>query len=256
MKAKTDFGLLIKQFEHQFDLRTVFGDFLTMSLCSVTQNPVTKMSHYEDEYLQTIEKYKASPLRHEFPKLFAQLVIEMEERHSSSNGNDVLGEFYEQHLYRKGASQYFTPQPVCEFMAQIAGEKNQSEEPLNILDPACGSGRMLLSASRSMGKNNHFFGIDIDQQCAQMTALNLFLNGLFHSEVMWGDALNPNDFRMSYRISLLPFGVFRTYEKEKSLLWRMLQNNPVKEQEVKTVVGFNRDLDNLFGNNNSQLVLF
>ena len=257
MKAKTDFTSIIKQFEYHYDLRTVFGDFLSMTLCAVAPNPLTGVSHYEDEYLKVIEKYKLSPLRKEFPKLLGQLIFEMEERHDSSLGNDILGEFYEQYIYRKGAAQFFTPPPICEFMARCQGEKSENEKPLNILDPACGSGRMLLAASRTLGKDNHFYGIDIDQQCAQMTALNLFFNGLFKSEVIWGDALNASNFNISYKISFLPFGVFRIYEKENSLLWQMQHNSIVRD--VKTTsssIEFNEKISQFLNSNNSQLQLF
>lgn len=257
MKAETDFTTIIKQFEYQFDLRSVFGDFLSITLCAFAQNPLTGKSEYEDEYLQIIQKYKSSPLRNEFPSLLAQLIVEMEQRHDSASGNDVLGEFYEQNIYRKGAAQYFTPPPICQFMASISGEKNQSDTPLNILDPACGSGRMLLSASRTMGKHNHFYGIDIDQQCVQMTAINLFLNGLFGSEVMCGNALSPDDFHLSYRISYLPFGVFRTVEKEKSLLWQMNRNSfERKDKPASLPIEFDEKISQILQGDNSQLLLF
>jgi hypothetical protein len=58
-----------------------------------------------------------------------------------------------------------------------------------------------------------------------MTALNLFLSGLFHSESLCANALLPEDFRISYRTSFLPFGLFRVKEKEQSLLWHILKNS-------------------------------
>lgn len=252
MKAKTDFNSIIKQFEYQFDLRTVFNDFLSITLCAFAHNPSTGMSYYEEDYLAVIAKYKHSPLHKEFPRLLAQLIIEMEQRHDTSGGNDVLGEFYEQNIYRKGAAQYFTPPPICELMARSMGGRAENTS-LKILDPACGSGRMLMSASRIMGKDNRFYGIDIDQTCVQMTTLNLFLNGLFDSEVMCSNALNPNDFNISYHISLLPFGIFRITDKESSRLWKMVQNSfKSKTNEHATIDKRVIQSDQ----NNSQLLLF
>lgn len=142
-------------------------------------------------------------------------------------------------------------------MARCQGEKSENEKPLNILDPACGSGRMLLAASRTLGRENHFYGIDIDEQCAQMTALNLFFNGLFKSEVMWGDALNASNFNISYKIPFLPLGVFRTYEKEKSLPWQMQNNSIVRDVKTNSSsLEFNEKISQLLKNNNSQLQLF
>ena len=56
-----------------------------------------------------------------------------------------------------------------------------------------------------------------------MTALTLFLNGVFHSEVMCGNFLLPDDFQLSYVISLVPFGIFRIDKKDDSRLWNLIR---------------------------------
>ena len=237
MKEKIEtFSTLLKDFEYRYDLRAVFNDFLTLTLCACCQNPLTGLSHDEDLYLQTIEPYKTDSLRHHFPKLFVRLTCEMEDRVGSDTGNDVLGEFYEQNLYRKGAAQYFTPYPICTFIARATTgyiDANIARDPLRILDPCCGSGRMLLASAQANGKDHEFYGIDIDPTCVKMTAINLFLNGMFHSEVMCGDALDPNDFRGSYKISFLPFGIFRVTEKQNSWLY-LLHKNSFQNNQAKT----------------------
>jgi type I restriction-modification system DNA methylase subunit len=218
------FSKLIKEFEHRYELRSVFDDFLTMAICSCGSNPNTGKSYDEDLYMETIDKYKSDNLRHNFPKMFSALVLEMEERINDSRGNDVLGEFFEQELSRGRNGQFFTPWPVCVFMSKINNIDFENEEheikQLNILDPACGSGRMLLAGAKDF-RGHSFFGIDLDHTCVKMTVLNLFLNGVFNGEVMWANALNPDDFRMSYKLSFLPFGIFRIAEKENSPLWNM-----------------------------------
>jgi type I restriction-modification system DNA methylase subunit len=226
--TKETFSSLLKDFEYRYDLRTVFNDFLTLTTCAFSPNPVTGLSHDEDLYLQTIEPYKTDKLRHHFPNMLACLTCEMEKRFDSDTGNDILGEFYEQHLYRKGASQYFTPWPICVFMAQISVgtiDVNATQMPLRILDPCCGSGRMLLASAKENSRDHEFYGIDIDETCVKMTVINLFLNGIFHAEVMCADALNPADFRGSYKTSFLPFGIFRMAEKENSWLYLLNKNS-------------------------------
>ncbi|MFP5041664.1 N-6 DNA methylase [Parasediminibacterium sp. JCM 36343] len=216
---------------YRFSLAKAFDDFLTMAIAACTQNPATGKSHYEEEYLEAIAYYKDSELRHEFPKAFAQLVMEMEERMGSGKGNDVLGDFFEQNVSNGRNGQFFTPYPICEFMASAVAAKGagseaaEREEPLRMLDPACGSGRMLVAARKVNGGNNSYYGIDIDRVCVKMAALNLFLNGMWGSEVMCADALMPQDFVVSYRISFLPFGIFKIVEKEKSVLWHMHLNS-------------------------------
>ncbi|HLP21029.1 MAG TPA: N-6 DNA methylase, partial [Chitinophagales bacterium] len=101
------------------------------------------------------------------------------------------------------------------------------------LDPSCGSGRMLLASSRIAGPDQYYFGIDLDQTCVKMTALNLFLSGIFHGEVMCANALVPGEFTVSYKTSFLPFGLFRILDKEKSRLWNMYQHTFKKADVAK-----------------------
>jgi type I restriction-modification system DNA methylase subunit len=239
MKNQTEtFEKKIQRFQFHYDTRTVFDDFLTMTLCAFSQNPAIGKSHDEDLYLETIAKYKDNDLRFEFPKLLTCLTDEMTERIDSDTGNDVLGEFYEQNLQRNGLSQFFTPWPICTFMAKStleATSEDRKDQPLRILEPACGSGRMLMAMLKVAGPYHEYYAIDLDQTCVKMTALNLFLSGLFRSETLCANALLPEDFRVSYRTSFLPFGIFRVKEKEQSRLWHLLKNswNGSKEKEAK-----------------------
>jgi type I restriction-modification system DNA methylase subunit len=238
MKATSSFEALLKEFEYKYPLAAVFDDFLIMSICSVTQNPATGISYYEDIYLETIKKYKDDHLRFHFPKLFAGLVKEMDERVKSEEGNDVLGEFYVRNLYKRGTSQYFTPWPVCLFMAQSCLERSEKHIGLHILDPACGSGRMLLAMSQIAGTTHYYYGIDIDPTCVHMSSLNLFLNGRFDSEILCGNALIPEDFSFSHVISFAPFGIFRINIKSKSNLWCLLRDT-LKKKDVSENKGVN-----------------
>jgi type I restriction-modification system DNA methylase subunit len=208
---------------HRFSLFTAFDDFLSMSLAAVTQNLHTKKSWYEQEYLAAMEKYKSLEIRHEFPKAFASLISEMDARTGSELGNDVLGEFFEQHISNGKNGQFFTPYHVCMMMASMTGSSASLNEKRvqRILDPTCGSGRMLIASSRILGSDHEYYGIDIDPTCIKMAALNLFLNGVWNSEVMCANALLPCDFSFSYRISFLPLGIFKIEDMEKSKLWHL-----------------------------------
>jgi hypothetical protein len=229
--SQNQFSEALFKIAHRFSLFQVFDDFLTMSIAACTQNSLTKLSYYEDEYLETIARYKDSDLRHEFPKAFSALIFEMEDRVSSDQGNDVLGDFFEQHISNGRNGQYFTPYHICKFMASIThtdrvyDTETTRERFLRILDPSCGSGRMLLAGSAVYGSNHEYYGIDIDRTCVKMAALNLFLNGIWHSEVMCANALIPGDFVIAYHISLLPFGIFKIEEKEQSMLWQLQKNS-------------------------------
>ena len=271
MKTKTTDSVLSKnkftesifRIGSRFSIHKVFDDFLTMSICACTQNPETKKSYYEEDYLETIAYYKDSELRHEFPKAFASLVCEMEERVNTSLGNDVLGEFFEQNISNGRNGQFFTPYPICQFMSSITQAETASDEKpekqLRILDPSCGSGRMLLAAHKTNGAGHRYFGIDVDRVCVKMAALNLFLNGVWHSEVMCANALMPDDFVISYSISLFPLGIFKVQVKEHSLLYYLQQNSFPKREKKNTgesIVLDKTPIDQRPEDTGSQLVLF
>jgi type I restriction-modification system DNA methylase subunit len=260
-KEKETFASLMQQIGYEYDLRIVFDDFLTMTLAAFSQNPITGKSYDEDIYMQTVGKYKKKDMQALLPKLLGALVLEMDESIGGSMGHDILGSFYELHLSRKGAQQFFTPWTVCEFMARIqyGEDAGNAEHPLRVIDPCCGSGRMLLAGAKVLGPRHHYYAIDIDHTCVKMAAINLFLSGVFHGEVMWANALVPDDFRMSYKISFLPFGIFRVEEKEKSELWYSYQQSfaDVKSKmRADDLVLPSESKDNGFDPTASQLKLF
>ncbi|MBS1731875.1 MAG: SAM-dependent DNA methyltransferase [Bacteroidetes bacterium] len=256
--SESTFSKAILSIANQFSLHSVFDDFLTMTIAACTQNPFTKKSYYEEEYLATIGKYKESELRHQFPIAFAALIEEMEARVDSLDGNDVLGQFFETHISNGRNGQYFTPTHICDMMAQMiigeASENTNQNRPIRILDPSCGSGRMLLAAHKISQLPHECFGIDIDLTCVKMSAINLFLNGI-KGEVMCANALAPNDFVFAYRISFLPLGIFKIQTKENSVLWR--SSKFIKEISVAETKGSSPKLFTDAPNGNStQLDLF
>jgi type I restriction-modification system DNA methylase subunit len=206
--------------------------------------------------MATIAKYNKEEVQQSFSHMLALLIMEMEERKDSDLGNDVLGEFYELSFCRKGAGQFFTPWPICQLIAKCQPSDESSVEPKRVLDPTCGSGRMLLAGAQNFGSRHWYYGIDIDHTCVKMAALNLFLNGIFNAEVMCADALSPTDFRMSYKISFLPFGIYRIEEKERSRLWHMHQATfPSVQKKMVTEITLPSKEQNPTGSG-SQLQLF
>ena len=88
---------------------------------------------------------------------------------------DCLGEFFQTHITRGAHGQFFTPPHVTDMIAQMTMGEEAKEK--TIMDPACGSGRMLLSAAK-VSRRNYFFGADLDNRCSKMCTINLCLNGL------------------------------------------------------------------------------
>lgn len=153
------------------------------------------IGYKRDKFFDENHKYKFSMKSHQ---LFVQLINIIGQ--ASDNLTDFLGDMYEK--YQKTASkakaqgQFFTPQTISRFMAQIL-DVHYAE---TVADPAgCGSGRMLLEAYRcckeskksfmritdsrdneimaEQGMCPNAFGIDLCFYSVRMTLINLMLNG-------------------------------------------------------------------------------
>ena len=57
---------------------------------------------------------------------------------------------------------------------------------------------------------------------------------MFYAEVMCANPLIPESFNFSYKISFVPFGVFRVTEKTESRLWNILKSLDEERQDKKT----------------------
>lgn len=157
----------------------VFEDWLDLM--------ITALMRDDDEYLKIVAKYKDEREVEKrnidfFSNAFGELMIEMRK-----TNKEILGEIYQDwNLKNKNKGQYFTPPQIAKLMAKLTCLKG------NVLDPACGSGVMLVAACKNMKyedlKKSHFVGQDIDGTCVKMCALNLTffnLNGF----AIQGDSL-------------------------------------------------------------------
>ncbi len=119
---------------------------------------------------------------------------------------DPLGRMYECIASKNKSSllgQYFTPSPVVDMMTRIINP-GENKTLQRILDPACGSGRMGLSAGAScmaQGIPSWISMIDLDPICAKMSAVNMCFHG-FVGEVLCMNGLDITgaSYRFGYRI--------------------------------------------------------
>lgn len=124
---------------------------------------------------------------------------------------DILGPLYmdlASHGGRQALGQFFTPWPVAQLMAAMT-ITNVPEKPdgdlLRTIDPACGSGVMMLAAANgilnSMGpgalRRWSFTGVDLDPYCARLMTSQFIANCAVHRVhvgeliVFRGDSLRP-----------------------------------------------------------------
>lgn len=191
-----------------------FDDFLTFVRCALAGGTM------EEEYLAAVRKGYGQGTPGErgidlVAKTFGKLVLAMEE-----TGQDVLGDIFTGGITYGEKGQFFTPDPVCQLMADLTVPDEDDGEPKSVNDPACGSGRILLAVARKH-PNWEFVGQDADHRCAQMTAINLGLNGL-RGWAVWQNTLSPQCHRV-YRIglNLVTGGVIREVAVEESPFGRL-----------------------------------
>ncbi|KAA9400715.1 SAM-dependent DNA methyltransferase [Haloarcula sp. CBA1131] len=177
---------------------TVFRDWVKLMLFA--------LQNRDDPYLEIVDNYRERgdmdhPHGQRSVDLFSKAFGQLQERMAVTSA-DFLGAVYEEYGMSSDAfGQHFTPHTVCETMAEIAGVVNESsgtEDRQTVLDPTCGSGRMLLVAGRKQ-PDALFVGQDKDPLCARMTALNCcFLN--LDAYIIQGDSLTV-EFQRAWQTS-------------------------------------------------------
>ncbi|MEE9363700.1 MAG: N-6 DNA methylase [Cellulophaga sp.] len=111
---------------------------------------------------------------------------------------DFFGTFYETASLskQKGFAQFFTPMPICNFMAQIVAPTNNE----TFSDPCCGSGRFSLAAN-SVSLGGFHFLVDLDFTCAKMSALNLMHHAINGIVICDNGLLPGNDFKGAFVVN-------------------------------------------------------
>lgn len=218
-ESKLNFRSAINSIAYRHSISSVFSDFLELSICCLSAGAL------EDRYLSIVNRYQPNEIQ-DFAKAFAGMIIEMGDLNTHSY-TDPLGSFFEEFITRGHNGQFFTPVPITELMAMISFSGRTTG--LKVADPACGSGRNLISAAIECGPGNSFYGADVDRNCALMTAINLTLHGL-PGEVSWMNTLS-NEWYGGWAIVTFPFPRLIEIGEESSYI--KLRLPEVKESPVR-----------------------
>ena len=129
-------------------------------------------------------------------------------RPSRLEGNDVIGDAYEYLIAHfasdagKKGGEFFTPSAVSTLLAKLV----QAQEGDRIYDPTCGSGSLLIKASKEVGNENFaIYGQEKNGQTHALCKMNMFLHEINDAHIAWGDTLrNPlhieNDHLMKFDV--------------------------------------------------------
>jgi len=170
---------------------------LTCTVCALSNRQM------EDEYLGVVRKGYAegTPGNRGIDSLtqaFGTLIALMEQTRK-----DILGDLFQGGITYGEAGQFLTPEELCRLMAAMSLDETQPEA--RVLDPCCGSGRMLLAFAEHH-RCSELVGQDIDLRCVRMTAINLALRNLY-GYVLWGNSLN-GEVKLAYRTGMNMTGGF------------------------------------------------
>ncbi len=116
-------------------------------------------------------------------------------RPSQLEGNDVIGDSYEYLIAHfasdagKKGGEFFTPSAVSKLLSKLVGAKESDR----IYDPACGSGSLLIKASKEVGNDNfRLYGQESKSSTVALCKMNMFLHDINDAIIQWGDTIsNP-----------------------------------------------------------------
>lgn len=211
----------------------VFDDFLTMTLSALS------FGRAEQLYKDTVARYKTQD-QPKFGVALGALFQAYEENVTADGGwCDVLGSFFEEHngkFGRDAKGQFFTPETVCDFMAQITAidAEADGDTPRTLMEPSCGSGRNLMAFDRLHPRNRFkmfYTACDIDSRCVKMCALNMFMHG------MKGVVIHMDTLRLEvwggYRVYLTETGLgIQPLTKHQAMSFLTRPSEPEQVQET------------------------
>lgn len=169
-KAYSTFLKLFEQLSYRHSYGDTFNNFLDFALWML--NPV-KNEDTSKAVVRLDEIYTADE-----GKIMAQLFENwsIAADNDGAGFHDALGDLFQDLVSHGRNGQYFTPQPVCDMMAELV-YSGELENGKTVCDCACGSGRMLLAMAK-MNRNLKFYGADNDGTCCKMATLNMIVNSM------------------------------------------------------------------------------
>ena len=113
-----------------------------------------------------------------------------------SQDYDVLGYVYEFLIGNfaanagKKAGEFYTPHEVAMVMSEIVAEHHKDKESLEIYDPTSGSGSLLITIGKAVGKHIHaknkvkYYAQELKENTYNLTRMNLVMRGIIPSNIV------------------------------------------------------------------------
>jgi type I restriction-modification system DNA methylase subunit len=145
---------------------------------------------------------------------------------------DVRGRLFETYLGRvftSGLGQFFTPREIVEFIIGFLYKKNLIPNNATILDPACGSSGILLTARKK--ETGKIVGFDINERLVRVSKMNMVLHGIENYEIKnQSFLLCPDEELYDVCVTNPPFGV---EEKQRDILKEFIFGHDKKSCDLE-----------------------
>lgn len=267
-----EFNKVFEKLAYSHDDSRIFDDFLTIVVGYFSNGT------YDKERAQVWDGYD-DKMKNLFQELFQSYIDTVhkifnghfkdlkfyEVKDSGPDWYDFFGCYYEVLASRGKKSalgQFFSPPHLCDLMTSFNHPPIEGEEkPVNktVNDPACGSGRLLLSFN-AVFPGNYLLAQDLDPMCVKMTTINMMMHGA-KGEVIQGNALNPDDFIGGWFINPkideigLPH-IIKMTDRSQSHVWQMWDLQKTKNAMETAPIAVPRETKDVPRAENSQLTLF
>jgi type I restriction enzyme M protein len=155
---------------------------------------------------------------------------------------DIIGDVYEYLISRfaaqagKKAGEFYTPAEVSETLARLVAPKPGDR----ICDPTCGSGSLLIKASKQVGTRDFaLFGQEMNGSTWALCKMNMFLHDVDAARIEWEDTirhpqLTENDALMKFDVVIAnpPFSLDKWGQEiaEKDRFRRFTRGIPPKSK--------------------------
>ena len=136
-EAQKEFGNLLERLAYTKSYPDAFSLFLDFALLPFNLEPTP-------EEKERFQKLTDEDKRTLLAMLSCFGII------TDNNGEgfkDALGDLFMEHVSHGNNGQFFTPEPLCQFMSLATGV-DELKPGQSMCDPTCGSGRMLLAAAK------------------------------------------------------------------------------------------------------------
>jgi type I restriction enzyme M protein len=134
-------------------------------------------------------------------------------RGSRAEGDDLLGDAYE-YLMRhfatesgKSKGQFYTPAEVSRVLAKIVGIGPHTRQNQTVLDPACGSGSLLLKAAAEAPRGISIYGQEKDNATWALCRMNMILHDNETAVIKKSDTITNPQFTTGGHLDTFDFAV-------------------------------------------------